>query len=230
MRRARSGCLPRTAAIYGGGKPPSWRRPVRLQPDQRALQSSEQFERGGKAPACHQPDVDQARRAIRPAAISLLAYVKPDGPNYDTLVRNRAMSSKQPRWRGCCKCDRNTLFPVERRGHWWRRGSGPERDDNPSPQTGVVAAIVLLVHVRGEIGLQDEPAEAFADQTADGNLALLGVSRNRRSLRSVDPKATTPNSQSPNFLVAVRSTLRKSGLQPFNTNGAGHAGQLRYGP
>jgi hypothetical protein len=29
-----------------------------------------------------------------------------------------------------------------------------------------VAAIVLLVHVRGEIGLEDEPAEALADQTA----------------------------------------------------------------
>jgi hypothetical protein len=28
LRRARSGCLPRTAAIYGGGKPPSWRRPT----------------------------------------------------------------------------------------------------------------------------------------------------------------------------------------------------------
>ena len=38
----------------------------------------------------------------------------------------------------------------------------------------------------------------------------------------MDPKATTPNSQSPNFLVAVRSTLRKSGLQPFNAKGAGH--------
>ena len=33
----------------------------------------------------------------------------------------------------------------------------PERDDHASPQTGVVAAVVLLVHVRGEIGLQDEP-------------------------------------------------------------------------
>jgi hypothetical protein len=40
-------------------------------------------------------------------------------------------------------------------------------------------------------------------------------------LRSVEPKATRPNSQSPNFLVAVRSTFRKSGLQPFNAKGAG---------
>jgi hypothetical protein len=38
----------------------------------------------------------------------------------------------------------------------------------------------------------------------------------------VDPKATSPNSQSPNFLLAVRSTFRKSGLQPFKAMGAGH--------
>src|SRR6478752_2536328 len=68
--------------------------------------------------------------------------------------------------------------------HWcccWCSKGSPEWDDHASPQTGVVAAIVLLVHVRGEIGLQDESAEAFADQTADGNLALLCVSFNRRS-------------------------------------------------
>src|SRR5262245_65399540 len=41
-------------------------------------------------------------------------------------------------------------------------------------------------------------------------------------LRSVEPNATTPNSQSPNFLVAVRSTFRKSGLQPFKANVPGH--------
>src|SRR4029453_10913448 len=60
---------------------------------------------------------------------------------------------------------------------WCSRGS-PQGDDEAPPQTGVVAAIVLLVNVVGEIGLQDEPAEALADQTADGNLALLRVTQN----------------------------------------------------
>jgi hypothetical protein len=54
----------------------------------------------------------------------------------------------------------------------------PDRDNESSPQTGVVAAIILLVHIRREIGLQDEPTEAFADQTAHGNLALLLVTHN----------------------------------------------------
>ena len=37
------------------------------------------------------------------------------------------------------------------------------------------------------------------------------------------PYATGPTSQLPNFFVAVRSTLMKSGLQPLKPNGAGHA-------
>src|SRR3954447_16726312 len=87
---------------------------------------------------------------------------------------------QQPRWRGCCECDEKLyLFPVERRGHRWRSGSGPERQDNAPPQTGVVTPIILLVHVRGEIGLQDRRPEAVANETADSNLALLLITRNR---------------------------------------------------
>src|SRR5262245_52265500 len=44
------------------------------------------------------------------------------------------------------------------------RSASPEGDDEASPQPGVVAAVVLLVHVMGEIGLQDEPTEALANQ------------------------------------------------------------------
>ena len=109
-------------------------------------------------------------------------------------------------------------LPVEWSG---RRSWGePDRDDKTSPQTSVVAAIILLVHVRGEVGLQDEPTEALADQTTDRDLALLQVTLNRRI--EITGPTTRPNSQSPNFLVAVRSTFRKSGLQPFSANGAGH--------
>src|SRR5262245_34033641 len=59
------------------------------------------------------------------------------------------------------------------------RGS-PQGDDEAAPQAGVVAAIVLLVHVVREIGLQDKTAEALADQTADGDLTLLRVTVNWR--------------------------------------------------
>src|SRR5262245_21798831 len=70
-------------------------------------------------------------------------------------------------------------LPVHHR--WCRCSRGkPEREDDASPQTGVVAAVVLLVDVRREIGLQNGPTEALADQTADGNLALLGVTINWR--------------------------------------------------
>src|SRR5262245_56397269 len=70
-------------------------------------------------------------------------------------------------------------LPVHHR--WCRCSRGkPEREDDASPQTGVVTAVVLLVHVRCEIGLQNRPTEALADQTADGNLALLGVTVNWR--------------------------------------------------
>src|SRR5262249_10799853 len=63
--------------------------------------------------------------------------------------------------------------------YWCSRGS-PEREDDASPQTGVVTAVVLLVHVRCEIGLQNGPTEALANQTADGDLALLRVTVNWR--------------------------------------------------
>ena len=96
---------------------------------------------------------------------------------------------------------------VERRG--CRRGRLPDRDDETSPQTGVVATIVFLIHVCGQIGLQDDWTKALTDQSTDGDLALLQVTSNR------------PNSQSPNFLLAVRSTFKKSGLQPFNAKGVG---------
>src|SRR5262245_22515930 len=70
-------------------------------------------------------------------------------------------------------------LPVHHR--WCRCSRGkPEREDDASPQTGVVAAVVLLVDVRREIGLQNRPTEALADQTADGNLALLRVITNWR--------------------------------------------------
>src|SRR5262245_59592893 len=70
-------------------------------------------------------------------------------------------------------------LPVHHR--WCRCSRGkPERENDASPQTGVVPAVVLLVHVRCEIGLQTGPTEALADQTADGNLALLGVTVNWR--------------------------------------------------
>ena len=64
--------------------------------------------------------------------------------------------------RGCCERDPNiSALPVEGRGY--RCGSGPQWDDNAPPQAGIVAAIIFLVHVGGEIGLQDQPAEALAD-------------------------------------------------------------------
>src|SRR3977135_3526422 len=67
-------------------------------------------------------------------------------------------------------------LPVERRG--WRSCGKPDRDDETSPQTGDVTPVILFVHVRSEIGLQDDWTKAVTDQTADGNLALLLVSRN----------------------------------------------------
>src|SRR5262245_27509607 len=75
------------------------------------------------------------------------------------------MTSPPPVHQWCCyRCSRRN----------------PQGDDEAAPQAGVVAAIVLLVHVMGEIGLQDESAEALADQTADGDLALLRVTGNWR--------------------------------------------------
>ena len=44
------------------------------------------LERGGKAPACHQPDLDQlAEQSDQPPSVCSLTS-RPDGPNYDTLV------------------------------------------------------------------------------------------------------------------------------------------------
>jgi Tripartite tricarboxylate transporter family receptor len=67
---------------------------------------------------------------------------------------------------------------VERRA--CRSGGLPDRDDESAPQTGVVAAIVFLIHVCGQIGLQDDRTKALTDQSTDGDLALLQVTINRR--------------------------------------------------
>src|SRR6476661_7178543 len=67
---------------------------------------------------------------------------------------------------------------VERRD--CRSGRLPDRDDETSPQTGVVAAVIFLIHVCGQIGLQDDRTKALTDQSTDGNLALLPVGINRR--------------------------------------------------
>jgi hypothetical protein len=67
---------------------------------------------------------------------------------------------------------------VERRA--CRSGRLPNRDNETSPQTGVVAAVVFLIDVCGQIGLQDDRTKALTDQSTDGNLALLQVTSNRR--------------------------------------------------
>src|SRR5436190_10318871 len=71
----------------------------------------------------------------------------------------------------------SSSFSVVPRRSRRSRGSGgsPEWKDDAPPQTSVVTAIVLLVHVRGEISLQDESAKTAADQPADGDLALLCI-------------------------------------------------------
>src|SRR5437773_855703 len=68
----------------------------------------------------------------------------------------------------------SSLSVVPRRGGRHSRGSPQWEDDTP-PHTCVMTAIVLLVHVRGHISLQDESAKTAADQPANCDLALLRV-------------------------------------------------------
>ena len=63
----------------------------------------------------------------------------------------------------------------------WRSGRKPDRYDEASPQTGVVAAVIFLIHIRGQIGLQDDRTKALTDQSTDGDLALLQVAINWRT-------------------------------------------------
>ena len=58
---------------------------------------------------------------------------------------------------------------VERRAR--RSGRLPDGDDETSPQTGVVAAVVFLIDVCGQIGLQDDWTKALIDQSPHGDLA-----------------------------------------------------------
>jgi hypothetical protein len=67
---------------------------------------------------------------------------------------------------------------VERRA--CRSWGLPDRDDETSPQTGVVAAVIFLIDVCGQIGLQDDRTKTLTDQSADGDLALLLVTRDGR--------------------------------------------------
>src|SRR5262249_8645622 len=62
------------------------------------------------------------------------------------------------------------------------RGGGrriPDRDDDAGPTARVVAAVVGLGHVGGDVALQNHRPEVVADQPADRELALLAIVRDR---------------------------------------------------
>jgi len=67
---------------------------------------------------------------------------------------------------------------VERRA--CRSWGLPDGDDETSPQTGVVAAVIFLIDVCGQIGLQDDRTKTLTDQSTDRDLALLLVTRDGR--------------------------------------------------
>ena len=119
----------------------------------------------------------------------------------------------------------NSAFPIKRLCLWrWSRSrSGwiPDRDDQTPPHAGVKAAIIFLIHVRGDVALHDDRTEVVSHQAAQGDLALPLVTCNRCGQigRAEGNRTDRPFADT---LVAVRSTFRKSGLQPFAPNGAGH--------
>src|SRR5262245_11303817 len=55
----------------------------------------------------------------------------------------------------------------------------PDRDNDTEPAARVVAAIVALGNVGGDVTLHDHGPEVVADQPAERELALLGISRDR---------------------------------------------------
>ena len=108
----------------------------------------------------------------------LLRLYPPDGRKTFALT-----GRCRPRFRRPCSVQARSEgmtspLSVERRA--CRSGRLPDRDDETSPQTGVVAAVVFLIHVCGQIGLQDDRTKALTDQSTDGDLALLQVTINRR--------------------------------------------------
>ena len=62
--------------------------------------------------------------------------------------------------------------------------------------------------------------KTLTDQSADGDLALLLVTRDRR-IEVRGPEGDQPKLPLTGFLLAVRSTFKKSGLHPFNAKGVG---------
>src|SRR3954451_201533 len=76
-----------------------------------------------------------------------------------------------------------------------------------SPQSGVVAAVIFLIHVCGQISLQDDRTKALTDQSANGDLALLQVSINRRI------KVRRPEGDQPELPVTELSAGRQIDVQ-----------------
>ena len=108
----------------------------------------------------------------------LLRLYPPDGRKTFALSGRR-----RPRFRRTCSVQARSggmtsPLSVERRA--CRSGRLPDRDDETSPQTGVVAAVIFLIDVCGQIGLQDNRTKALTDQSTDSDLALLQVAINRR--------------------------------------------------
>ena len=116
-------------------------------------------------------------------------------------------------------------LPVHHRWCWCRRGK-PEREDDASPQTGVVAAVIFLIHVCGQISLQDDRTKALTDQSTDGDLALLQVTSNRR-IKVRRPEGDQPELPVTELPAGRQIDIQEVGIAPVQCKGRWARRQLR---
>jgi hypothetical protein len=113
---------------------------------------------------------------------------------------------------------------VERRA--CRSWGLPDRDDETSPQTGVVAAVIFLIDVCGQIGLQDDRTKTLTDQSTDGDLALLLVTSDGR-IEVRGPEGDQPELPLTELPAGRQIDIQEIGIAPVQCKGRWARRQLR---
>src|SRR4029079_16405379 len=136
-----------------------------------------------------------------------------------TLTASYLAGSVRVRFRGM-----TLALSVERRA--WRSWWLPDRDDETCPQTSVVAAVIFLIDVCERICLQDDWTKALTDQSADGDLALLLVTRDRR-IEVRGPEGDQPELPLTELPASRQIDIQEVGIAPVQRKGRWARRQLR---
>src|ERR1700733_6394964 len=111
--------------------------------------------------------------------------------------------------------------PRDRLHRLWRSLRRPKRNDHAEPAASVPVPVVALNHFRRGVSLQIDWTKIVAQQSTDGNVALLLIIADGTCEvgRSVSHPSKFPFAK---LLGRSQVNIQEIGLQPFRPKGAGH--------